>query len=93
MKDYATVTLPLTESMQQDIPQSWGEKEQAVFEKLKGLVSITLRLDLVDSTDPAVLLELVADVSRFALKSVFLTQVDRTLFPLAYYNRNLSDAE
>ena len=68
-------------------------KKQAVFERVKGLVSSTPFLALVNFADYAIPLELIIYTSGFALGRILLIQVDRAICPVAYCSRKLSYSE
>ena len=84
IKDFSSIAAPLTELTKESVSFSWGERENAAFEKLKqSLVSAPV-LRFPDFDLPFVL---VTDASQEGLGSCLMQKVDQKFHPIAYFSR------
>ena len=90
VKDFAKITVPLTDLLRKDQTFTWGEKENAAFEKLKTALTTT---PVMRQPDPNLSFILHTDASDFAIGAVLSQDDGNGSRPIAFTSRKLHKSE
>ncbi|KAL1448202.1 hypothetical protein WDU94_013988 [Cyamophila willieti] len=89
-KDYAKIAAPLTELTKKDKPFQWTEIEQVAFDRLKENLINTPTLRHFDEELPIIV---EVDASGIGLGCILSQKEGKTIRPVAYGSRKLSEVE